>query len=145
MRRQMAAASVGLGLALAFGLQPAAAQKGEAIKLLDSWNGRIAAEQVKLAPKGGYIVGPKTLEALWKDWKIRGDAPKVDFEKNLIVFAMKNSSGPVATPRLDKESGDLVLQVVSDANLTVDYGYQLVLIPRAGIKTISGKAIEKQR
>ena len=145
MCRQIAAASVGLGLALAFGLQPALAQKGEAVKLLDSWNGRIAAEQAKLAPKGGYIVGPKTLAALWKDWKIKGEAPKVDFEKNLIVFAMKNSSGPVVIPRLDRESSDLVLQVVSDSNLTVDYGYQLVVIPRAGIKTISGKAIEKQQ
>jgi hypothetical protein len=145
MRRQIVAASVGLGLALAFGLQPAAAQKGEAVKAIASWKGRITAEQAKLAPKVAYIVGASTLKALWKDWKIEGDAPKVDFEKNFIVFAMNNSSGPVVTPRLDKESGDLVLQVVSDSNLTVDYGYQLVLIPRAGIKTIGGKAIEKQR
>src|SRR5262245_49808949 len=115
MRRPMVAC-VGLGLALAFGLQPAPAQKGEPVKLLNSWTGRVPAEATKLAPKGSYIVGQKTLEALWKDWKINGAAPKVDFDKNLIVFAMLNSSGPVVTPRLDKASGDLVLQVVSDSN-----------------------------
>lgn len=145
MSTQLMIAALAFGLVMGFDIGHATAQKGDEVRAVDSWKGRISEEQMKLAPKGGYIASAETFKKLWKDWKLAGDAPKVDFEKHLIVFAMLNSSGPVLTTRLDKKSGDLIRHVVSDSDLTQDYGYHIVVIPRAGIKTIDGKGMEKQK
>ena len=145
MRVQVVAGCVGVALALAVGVQPAAGQEGEAIKPLKSWTGRISVEQAKLAPKDGYIVKQKVLDTLWKDWGIKGDAPKVDFDKNIVLTAMVTSSGMGINPSLDKKSGNLEVTVIATADITRDYGFHVVLIPRAGIKTIGGKAIEKAK
>ena len=145
MRVNIRAACIGVALALAVGVRPVGAQEGEPIKPVKSWTGRIAVEQAKLAPKDGYIITQKALDTLWKDWAIKGDAPKVDFDKNIVLTAMTMSSGMGINPSLDKKTGNLEITVIATADITRDYGFHVVLIPRAGIKTINGMALGKAK
>jgi hypothetical protein len=100
-------------------------------------------EQQKEGPKRNYIVSEKELTRVWKAWKVKDEMPKVDFDKQLVLVVTSRSSGLGLTPRLE-ENGDLKVIAFATADLRPDYAFQFGLIPREGIKTIEGKAIEKE-
>jgi hypothetical protein len=134
---------------LAFVLLPAvlllAPGPGDAtpVKPLMQWTGRVKDKDLlKLAPARGYLSHEKDLEKLWKAWDIKEKMPAVDFTKELILVAAARSSSLSVSSKLD-ESGDLRITTVVTADLRPDFGYVIVLIPRAGVKTINGKPIER--
>jgi hypothetical protein len=115
---------------------------GTEVKVVRSWSGRIDKALVKHVPPEGIVLTHKQLQTLWKAWGVKDKLPRIDFEKHLVLVAAAPSSRLAIKPRLD-EKGNLTFTVEATADLTRDAGYQVVLIPRAGVKTFKGKPVMK--
>ena len=68
----------------------------KSVKVVKEWNGGSIEKKDndlwKHAPKGGVIADPHAWAKLWKAWNGGAEAPKVDFDKELILVAA--GSGP---------------------------------------------------
>src|SRR5262245_59710056 len=133
-----------LAVALAFAsVCPAAgAAEGKDVEIPQLWGGRIKLELAKEAPAKGYLTSQKALDKLWKAWGAKGKAPKVDFDKEVVLVEATRSSRIGIQPKLS-DKGDLTWVLSATADLTADAGYLIVTVPRAGVKTIKGKKVEK--
>jgi hypothetical protein len=102
------------------------------------WNGRISPMQAKAAPKGLYVSGPKELEKLWKEWKLAGKPPTIDWKKTIVLAVTSGGSRMSALPMLT-EKGDLRAIIEATADCTPDLGLRILTVSSAGVKTIMGK------
>ena len=96
---------------------------------------------MKAAPANNVIANTKDWEALWKAWRGDEKVPAVDFRKELVLVAKvggPNNCGIVATL---EENGNLKVLTQSTLLYGPGFGYQLGTVPRAGLKTINGKAV----
>ena len=82
-------------------------------------------------------------DKLWKAWLLVGQVPEVDFKTSLIVVATSRK-GPIKAAVLvdEKKTGDMKIKVELERQ-TEGTALQVLIavFPRAGIKTIEGKAI----
>jgi hypothetical protein len=96
-------------------------------------------------PKGAVIAGPKAWAEFWKTWGGDKDAPKVDFDKELVLIA----SGP--GPNIIKVSE---LKLSDKGNLSFGWsiterggpGITVVLlkVSREGVKSVNGTELTKE-
>ncbi|MBN9519631.1 hypothetical protein J0H58_14110 [bacterium] len=93
------------------------------------------------APPSGVIVSTKGWEALAKAWGIT-DAPKVDFEKTLLTVATTRGGRLNLTPQV--KDGDLKVVAISTRDLRPGFRYEIVSVPRAGVKTVNGQPLPKE-
>ena len=98
------------------------------------------ADLMKQAPASGVITSAKGLEKLAKAWKI--DAPKVDFEKNVVVIGVTRGSRINGRPQL--KDGDLKALFIATRDLGEGFRYVMIVHPREGIKTVNGKELPKE-
>jgi hypothetical protein len=112
------------------------------IEPIRGWGGILRDESLqKHAPAGGFITDAAALAKLWEAWKVRGDLPKIDFTKELVLVAM--SSGPNALGidiHLDSK-GNLATMVTQTLIGGPGFGYRIVVIKRDGVKTIGGQPL----
>jgi hypothetical protein len=144
MRAQhlFAATVVPLLIALAPGVALAQGQTIKPSKNLIS--GLVDGEELeKLRPPHGFITTKADFEKLWKAWLLDENVPEVDFKSDLVVVATSRE-GPIKEALLidAKETGDMKLKVELERKAK-GKGLQVLIavFPRAGIKTIDGKAI----
>src|SRR5947207_1423073 len=91
------------GFVFAAAAPQAEAQKKK-VDITKKWCGAVEDEK---AIKPECITTAKGLEAVWKAWNVKGDVPKVDFTKNLVVAVYSvGSSLNIAGANLD-EKGNL--------------------------------------
>ena len=96
----------------------------------------------KEAPKNGYLTNQKDFEKLWKAWSIKGDAPNIDFTKQIaFVHLATGPNLPSANYVLDSV-GNLQAKVVQTLIGGPGFGYSVDVLDREGIKSYQGKAIE---
>jgi hypothetical protein len=144
MRAQhlFAAAVVTLLMALAPGV---ALAQGQTIKpSRDLISGVVDGEEVeKLRPPNGFITKKGDFDKLWKAWLLDEKVPQVDFKSDLVVVATSRE-GPIKGVVLidEKKTGDMKIKVQLERKAE-GTGLQalIAVFPRAGIKTIGGKAI----
>ena len=128
------------GLALASMASEAAAQKKK-VEITQKWSGSVDDEK---AMKPDAIVSAKGLEAVWKEWKAAGDAPKVDFTKNIVVAVYSvGSKLNMAGATLD-EKGDLTVLGFGTRDLRPGFRYVLGVVSRDGVTTVNKKALPKE-
>ena len=106
--------------------------------------GLVSGEEVeKLTPPNGFITKKGDFEKLWKAWLLEETVPRVDFKTSLVVVATSRK-GPIKAAVLvdEKKTGDMKIKVELERR-TEGTGLQVLIavFPRAGIKTIEGKAI----
>ena len=106
--------------------------------------GLVAGEEVeKLTPPNGFITKKGDFDKLWKAWLLEEKVPRVDFKTSLIVVATSRK-GPIKAAVLvdEKKTGDMKIKVELERQ-SKGTGLQVLIaiFPRAGIKTIEGKAI----
>ncbi len=90
------------------------------------------------------VVSKEGLKELWESWKLAGDVPKVDFDKNLVVTnTTKGGILKLSDVKL-KEGGDLQVVAIATRDLRPGIRYLLIVVPREGVKTIEGKEIPKE-
>jgi hypothetical protein len=101
------------------------------------------AEEEKLRPPSGFIANQQDFDKLWQAWLLEDKAPQVDFKTSLIVVAASRE-GPIKKAVLiaEKNTGDMRIKVQIERKTDSRGLHVLIAVfPRAGIKTIEGKAI----
>lgn len=107
------------------------------------WSGSVADEELrKDAPN--CITSYKGLEKVWKAWKIKGPAPKLDFSEIIVVTAYSSGSRLSFTdPTLD-EKGNLEVLAFGTRDLRPGFRYVLGTVSKAGVVTVNGKKLPKE-
>lgn len=119
---------------------PALGQKKK-VEITQKWNGSVDDEK---AMKPEAIVSGKGLEAVWKAWNVKGDVPKVDFEKNIVVAVYSvGSSLNMAGANLD-DKGNLTVLGLGTRDIRPGFRYVLGVVSREGIVTVNKKELPKQ-
>jgi hypothetical protein len=128
------------GLMLAVSVSEVAAQKKK-LEIGKTWSGSVEDEK---AAKPEAIVSAKGLETVWKAWKIAGDVPKVDFDKNIVVTAHTvGSKLNLAAVNLD-DKGNVDVLAIATRDIRPGFRYVLAVVPKDGVKTVNGKALPKE-
>ena len=106
--------------------------------------GLVSGEEVeKLTPPNGFITKKDDFDKLWKAWLLEDKVPGVDFKTSLVVVATSRK-GPIKAAFLvdEKKTGDMKIKVELERQTEgTDLQVLIAVFPRAGIKTIEGKAI----
>jgi hypothetical protein len=113
---------------------------GKELPIKQQWSGRTTLEKAKIAPKAKYASGPVELARLWKEWDVKGDPPRVDFKKTIVLVVAAGSSELTVKPVLS-DKGDLRLNIMATTDLTKDVGYVILTVSSEGVKTINGKKL----
>ena len=112
------------------------------VPILQKWSGMHKDEKLqKESPSTGYVSNAKSFAKLWMAWRPNDKVPEVDFKEEIVVIG--TAAGPndvTLIPQLDKK-GNLAILVRGTLVEGTGFGYQMVVIKRAGIKTIKGKEI----
>jgi hypothetical protein len=130
----------GIVLAALFATEVRAQPK--AVKLTNKWMGSVDDVALK---KGvpEVIVSEKTLEKVWKSWKVGAKMPKIDFTKEIVLVGTTSGSRLNLSARLD-DKGDLQIIGFGTADFGPGFRYVLGTVPRAGVKTVNKKELPKE-
>jgi hypothetical protein len=131
------------GLVLSMVAVPEAAAQKKKVEVTKMWNGSVDDEKLmKDAPQA--IVSQKGLEAVWKSWKVEGDAPKVDFTKDIVVGVYsKGSRLKLADVNLD-DKGNLSFGGLDTRDSRPGFRDVLGVVSKDGVKTVNGKELPKE-
>jgi hypothetical protein len=135
-------------IAILVAMQPTNANDGKKqIKATQTWSGKIGDDNpAKLTPKVGYLTNQKAFEELWKGWNLKDKAPMIDFTKDLVFVhvSLGGPNIPKASYTLDAK-GDLKSLAIATLIAGPGFGYSIDVLPRDGIKSYMGKAIEEAK
>lgn len=96
----------------------------------------------KEMPESGVIVSQKGWEKVAKAWGIK-DAPKVNFEKELLVVATSVGSRLNVNGKVDAK-GDLMVIGFGTRDLRPGFRYAIKSVSKEGVKTVGGKPLPKE-
>lgn len=96
----------------------------------------------KDAPESGVVVSQKGWEKLAKAWGIK-DAPKVNFEKELLVVATSVGSRLNVNGKVN-DKGDLAVIGFGTRDIRPGFRYAIKSVSREGVKTVNGKDLPKE-
>jgi serine/threonine-protein kinase len=107
-----------------------------------TWRGMLDASLEKMKPETEIILEPAEFEKSWKAWRKGEKVPVIDFTRYFVVVVTNNEStitiGIITVS--DDGAADRVTVSGNDSEPT-RFGYELAVIPRAGIKTFRGKPL----
>ena len=113
-----------------------------ALKVKQTWVGVARDNALKALAPQPAIVDKETLTRIWQGWSVAGAPPTVDFTKEIVLITY--ADGPnrlaVANVTLDDKGNVLILAMATEM-AGPGFGYGLLLMDRAGIKSVEGKAI----
>lgn len=107
------------------------------VKVLQQWRGAITLSEPELPI---FAADEETLARVWNQLKIQKKKPVTNFSETLFLFAAVHSSVVLMSPSVD-DDGNLTRNIIATPDAP---GYQTVvvlLIPRAGIRTVEGKSL----
>src|SRR5262245_53244119 len=97
------------------------------------WSGSVDDENLmKDAPE--VITSAKMLEKTWKSWKVKGDVPKVDFGKFLVVGVYSRGSKLNMSGATLDEKGNLTVLGFGTRDLRPGFRYVLGTVSKDGVK-----------
>jgi hypothetical protein len=117
-----------------------AADKKE-VKLIKEWKGSVAdGDLAKGAPE--YVTNAKDFGELWKNWKLEGKAPTVDFKKEIVIVSTTVGSRLNLSAKLD-DKGNLEVVGLATSDFGEGFRYVMATVSREGVKSINGKEIKE--
>ena len=117
----------------------------ETVTPVKQWSGSVDDESlVDGKPAVRVITTTADWDKLWKDWKLTGDVPVVDFAKNFVVANTTRGGILKMSLRMD-DKGDLQVVGIATRDLRPGFRYALAVVPREGIKTVMGKDLPAPR
>lgn len=120
-----------------------AVPQGEFVRIITSWSSETDAADLKALPqwlpklRAGYITDQGSMAAFWKVFKPGTIPPKVDFQKNLVVFVAREALyRQLVVMKVTLK--DAVAEVVANGNRDEEsppdrLSVAAAVIPRAGI------------
>ncbi len=126
-----------IALAITALLTPLCYADKRPVKLTQQRNGSVMDERL-MNDGPTYITTAEELEKLWKDWKIRGKKPKLNFSKQIVVVVTSRGSGLGLVVTLD-EKGDLAVYGLGTMDIRPGFRYMIATVSRTGVKTVNGK------
>ena len=105
------------------------------IQPVKSWSGRVPLDE--RPPLQSSIAKDSDWARVWKQCRIEGPAPKVDFQKTLGLVAVRRGS-VVKFVSMNVEDGNLTTNVVVTPDMPDYMSCAIVLVDRAGIKKVNG-------
>jgi hypothetical protein len=115
----------------------------KAVKATKQWTGSVADEKLlKDAPS--CVTDAKSLEKLWKAWKIEDKVPEVDFTKEIVVIATTSGSKLNLFANLD-DKGNLDVGGLGTRDLVEGFRYVIATVPREGVKTVNGAELPGEK
>lgn len=121
---------------------PAARAEKKQIRTTRMYSGSVENEKL-IKGVGEVITDAKQFQRVWELWKIGTKMPTVDFTKELVlVVHSRGGSLRLANVTLD-EKGNLQALGFGTLDLRPGFRYVLATVPRAGVKTVNGKALPK--
>jgi hypothetical protein len=128
-------------LALALTVTPGFLTAGQPVPVVEKWDGSVEDLALqKLAPPTGYLTDPKQFAALWNGWKVGEKAPKIDFDKQLVLVATTRGGRLGMKPQLT-DQGDLRASAIATRDLRPGFRYLILVVSRTGVKTVNGKQL----
>jgi RNA polymerase sigma factor (sigma-70 family) len=125
------------------------AQKDESKTVLiqQSWDGIIPNRNlVKESPPDGFVVEAESWAKVWKAWRSKEKLPAIDFDKQIALILTVPGPNIISAPELLIDRAGNVKVPLPVSTLLPDdgrIGYKIILINRAGVKSVNGKTIIK--
>ena len=105
------------------------------VKILESWTGHMPAAVPPLLQSS--VRSQDQWIGVWATCQMKGAAPAIDFDKHLVLVAVRRSSAvSFNAPKLD--NGNLVTTVVATPDKPNRMTCALALVPRAGVTKVNG-------
>ena len=123
---------------IAIGCGSVASARAVTIEPVKSWSGRVPLDE--RPPLQSSIARESDWARIWKQCRVQGPAPKVDFQKRLGLVAVRRGS-VVKFMSLNVEDGNLTTNVVVTADMPDYMSCAIVLVDRAGIKKVNGNPV----
>jgi hypothetical protein len=122
-------------------LAPQAAAQKKKVAITKKWSGSVEDDK---AIKPECITSARGLRAVWKAWKIKGEVPKVDFTRDLVVAVYSAGSKlNLAGATLD-DGGNLTVLGLGTRDIRPGFRYVLGVVSREGVKTVNKKGLPKE-
>jgi hypothetical protein len=119
---------------------PALAQK-QAVKINQQWSGSVADDALRKGTPE-FITTAAGLEKLWKQWKLPGKVPSVDFDKELLLIVTTSGSKISLSAVLD--NGNLEPRGLATRDFGPGFRYVIGSVGKEGVKTVGRKALPKE-
>jgi uncharacterized lipoprotein YbaY len=111
----------------------------QAIKPTAMWKGSIDDVATKPTPTR-LITQADEFTQLWRDWKVAGTLPQIDFVKSCIVVETTSGSVLSVSGQLN-ESGELKTFGMATRDMRPGFRYVIAQFDLKGVKSINGVAI----
>jgi hypothetical protein len=120
---------------------PQASARKKKVEILKKWSGSAENETVA---RPECITTARDLQTVWKAFKIKGEAPKLDFTKNMVVAVYSVGSRlNLAGASLD-EKGNLSVLGFGTQDIRPGFRFVLAVVSRNGVKTVNNKPLPKE-
>ena len=93
------------------------------------------------APASGVIVSEKAWKELVAAWDVKTTGP-VDFSKTIMTVSTTRGSRLTVSPKV--KDGNLEIGATSTRDLKPGFRYEIVSVPREGVKTVNGQPLPKE-
>ena len=115
----------------------------EEIKLEQKVTGKISDDALKaICPPDGLITSTVSWRKLWAAWRPQQPLPDVDFQKHLVLVETVSGPNNMFVNQLNlKNNGDLKYDVASTRIAGPGFAYLILIVPKAGIRTVNGKPV----
>ncbi len=109
------------------------------VKPLEDWKGVSRKNELrKVAPESGFITDQETWTKVWKAWRGNAEVPKVNFSRDLILVSTVNGPNRILMAMELDAKGDLKVRSAGTKIGGPGFGYALVKVLRAGVRSVNG-------
>jgi hypothetical protein len=112
-----------------------AALSATPVKILKAWQGHMPTAVPPLLQSS--VSSQDQWKGVWATCQMKGAAPTVDFDKHLVLVAVRQSS-VVSYQSVRLDNGNLVTSVVGTPDKPNRMTCALALVPRAGVTKVNG-------
>ena len=126
-----------LCIAFTLGLLHASTAESKELKPVQQWQGSV--ETGKPEPQGAITTAAE-FAAVWKKCARTEPVPKIDWAKHFAYFASTSGSILRVNPTVD-DAGNVKALGMATADFRPGFRYVLLVLPRAGVKTVNGEAL----
>jgi hypothetical protein len=119
------------------------AQAQEGANIIKEFKGEADGDTLSNAlGTSSYLVGPSAFKEFCNAAGLKGDMPKVDFEKQLVLRVYSLDAKDLTMQLKLDSKGDLkVTQTAKPGDNVKTMSFHLVIISREGVNTVNGKKI----